>query len=254
MMELIKKIFNRFGDLKKEQKGNIPDLCIEEYTKPEELHKFMDNHSNEIPSVKYVNSFEPENPTLLIMDDHAGMVSLIVDELMSKINSIHVNIITASSDYAAFSVKEFINNPNHCKIDIAFLDISLGGICFEDNALIEMDGIDIAEMLWKDNPSAEIRFITGHTLAGKNQELHSFTKKFESMILNLDIKQSSNKKFTSVFEYFSRIDSNLVNRVAYNYIIHKSVNRLELMLFAIHKWYKRERECDMLGFQQNYKG
>ena len=170
-MELIKKIFNRFGDLKNKQRENIPDLCIEEYIRPEELHKFMDNHSNEIPSVKYVNSFEPENPTLLIMDDHAGMVSLIVDELMSKINSIHVNIITASSDYAAFSVKEFINNPNHCKIDIAFLDISLGGICFEDNTLIEMDGIDIAEMLWKDNPSAEIRFITGHTLTGKKSRV-----------------------------------------------------------------------------------
>ena len=45
MMELIKKIFNRSRNLKIEEKQNIPDLEIEEYIKPEELHKFMDNHS-----------------------------------------------------------------------------------------------------------------------------------------------------------------------------------------------------------------
>ena len=46
----------------------------------------------------------------LVSDKALELPSLPVSELMSKINSIHVNIITASSDYAAFSVKEFIKS------------------------------------------------------------------------------------------------------------------------------------------------
>ena len=45
------------------------------------------------------------------------------------------NIITATSEYAAFTVKDYLDRGG--KIDIAFLDITLGGI--KDG--IELDGI-----------------------------------------------------------------------------------------------------------------
>lgn len=260
-INLYNKIFNSCGSDSKCKNCSFKNVCniyqtnkIEEtyndddYINPQHLYKLKHSFHVDIPDVRYITEYDASKPTVLIMDDYEGMVALMVDELLEVMQSINVNIIIATTDYAAFSVKKLLQNSD-ISIDIAFLDITIGGIYFDETNLIELDGIDIAKILWELNPSTEIKFITGNTLSEKNKELNNFINKFNTIMKSVNRVQCIDESFLSTFTYKSRINGKVHNKLAYNYIIHKSVNRLELMLYSIHSWYKRERKCNILGFQ-----
>ena len=135
----------------------------------------------EIPKLN--SSVDKKKKNILIMDDSKGMVDVIKDDLVniSKLNNpfdlSNYNLIEASGIFAAFSVRDFLVSN---KIDIAILDISIGGVVFNNGINEELDEVDIAHMIISGNPKARIVICSGHTLNRKNPEIYKFINKFNS--------------------------------------------------------------------------
>jgi hypothetical protein len=206
--------------------------------------QFMMNRSSDnliIPDITVKNNVGKNNPTILIMEDFPGMVDLLYTELL-RIQYCPIekmfNIITATDEYAAFTVKEYLDRGG--KIDIAFLDITLGGI--KDG--IELDGVDISLFIRANNPNAEIRFITGHTLNRRNPEIFEFMQKFY-------LATGQNIDEEETFVDFKTKD----NLTIMKHIIGKNSNRIMLMALAIEKWIKKlnPEVCEKLNLTKYIK-
>ncbi|MFA7127883.1 MAG: hypothetical protein WC136_01800 [Sphaerochaeta sp.] len=182
-----------------------------DYIRPEELQ--TDDVNLGIPEIVVIDPPINDNKkNILVMDDQPIMVSLIVDELLQISNvGENFNILTATGDYAAFSVKNFINN-NDTVLNLAFLDITIGGVI----SGVEYDGVDIAIMIKNKFPQCEIKFITGHTLNRKNPEIFKFIEKFENYF---------QIKIDETFEFGDQI--------VFKHIIPKTSDRTLAMQLAI---------------------
>lgn len=166
------------------------------YLKPKDIH-IEDNHID-IPSIE-IKNYKAERKTLLIMDDYPGMISLLRDDL-SEVQGDYeskYNILEATGNFAAFSVIHFLNK-SIIPIDLALIDITLGGIVVKQGAITEYDGVDVALMLLKRYPRCKIRFVTGHTINRKNPEIYKFIKKYEDAtglyIDEIIVPKNSNRK------------------------------------------------------------
>lgn len=218
------KMFKRL--FKKEQPKAEDDFFKDDYISPTSFMMSRKHDELIIPDINIRNNVGKHAPTILIMDDYSGMVDLLYTEVLRtqccNISS-KFNIITATDEYAAFTVKEYIDHGG--KIDIAFLDITIGGI--KDG--IELDGIDTAIMIKKACPDSEIKFITGHTLNKRNPEIFEFMQKFYNETgFNIDeeeeIKELKTQEMMTIRKH----------------IIGKNSNRLMLMAIAIEQWLLRQ--------------
>jgi len=202
---MLSKQFNKLKNYFK--KENIEDFT---YTSPDELK--IDEQEIVIPDVKFCEPEIEGRPNILIMDDFIGMVNVIQDEL-ERVQCCdvheHFNIITATGNYAAFSVEKYLKNPDK-RIDAAILDITLGGVINS----IEYDGIDTAIMIKEHNPDCVIRFITGHTLNKRNPAIFKFMQKFEHF-------------FNASMDETKTITFNNKKILMYKHVIHKNGNRVE---------------------------
>jgi len=166
-------IFKMFKNIFKKD-----ELIIEEYQPimPEDLNIIQPNIILE--DLIFCPPEKEGKPYILIMDDFEGMVQLVKDELQ-RVQCCNIredyNIILSMGQYAAFKVERFLKEPNRT-IDIAILDITLGGVI--DG--VEYDGVDIAIMLKTHNPNCVIKFLTGHALNKHNPEIFKFIEKFEN--------------------------------------------------------------------------
>lgn len=178
-----------------------------------------------VPAAELPDNFDPDKPTILIMDDFIGMAQLLYDEL-ARVKCCDVrenfNTMLATGSFAAFTVKNMlkIGEP---PIDIAFLDITLGGVIKGK----EYDGIDIAILVKKYYPNCVIRFVTGHTLNRHNPEIFQFIKKFEEFF---------NEKIddTHIVTYRGE------ERELYKHIINKNGNRVESLGATIQEFYDKK--------------
>lgn len=220
ILRFIKKMFTKKVDKVAE------DFFRDDYISPTSFMMSRKNDELIIPDIDIRNNVGKHAPTILIMDDYSGMVDLLYTEVLRTqccdIGS-KFNIITATDEYAAFTVKEYIENGG--TIDIAFLDITIGGI--KDG--IELDGIDTAIMIKKACPDSEIKFITGHTLNKRNPEIFEFMQKFYNETgFNIDeeeeIKELKNQEMMKIRKH----------------IIGKNSNRVMLMAIAIEQWLLRQ--------------
>ena len=166
------------------------------YLKPKDI-RIEDNHID-IPHIE-IKNYNAERKTLLIMDDYPGMISLLKDDLgevQSDYESTY-NLLEATGNFAAFSVLNFLNK-NIIPIDLALIDITLGGIVVKEGTITEYDGVDIALTLIKKFPRCKIRFVTGHTINRKNPEIYKFIKKYEDatslLIDDIIVPKNSNRK------------------------------------------------------------
>lgn len=218
------KMFKRL--FKKEQPKAEDDFFKDDYISPTSFMMSRKHDELIIPDINIRNNVGKHAPTILIMDDYSGMVDLLYTEVL-RIHCCDIsskfNIITATDEYAAFTVKEYIDHGG--KIDIAFLDITIGGI--KDG--IELDGIDTAIMIKKACPDSEIKFITGHTLNKRNPEIFEFMQKFYNETgFNIDeeeeIKELKTQEMMTIRKH----------------IIGKNSNRLMLMAIAIEQWLLRQ--------------
>lgn len=201
----IKNIFKNKNENKNERKYE------NEYITPVDLVNKIKNI--DVPDIIYCEPEIEGRPNILIMDDFIGMAQLIKDEL-NRIQCCDVyknfNILIATGNYAAFTVKKFLELPDKKIIDVAILDITLGGVI--DN--IEYDGIDIAIMLKKHNPNCVIKFLTGHTLNEYNPEIFKFMQKFKDYFkIPIDATKYSSFK-NKEYETYAHIINKNGNRVA----------------------------------------
>jgi hypothetical protein len=215
MKQLVQTIKGWFGSDDSEPK----ETCKKEYISPKDLEKYVPQ-AIEIPEMVYHNEFDKNRPTILLMDDYEGMIQLLMIEL-KRIQCCNImdtfNIVYATGDMAAFAVKKYLENDG--KVDVAFLDITIGGII--EN--VELDGIDISILIKEKFKKSQIRFLTGHTLNKKNPEIFLFMKKFKDATgLDIDEKQE--------IEYLNE------KHEITKYVIGKNTNRILLMALAIEKY------------------
>lgn len=186
------------------------------------------------PKIEKMEYIQPEyngKPYILIMDDFKGMARLIKDEL-HRIQCCDVynnfNIMMATGDYAAFTVQNFLTSAStnvlEKTIDIAILDITLGGVINN----IEYDGIDIAIMIKNKYPNCIIRFLTGHTLNRHNPAIFKFIKKFEDYF-----RTPIDEEHTTFF-----MDEEII---MYKHIINKNGNRVACLGNQIQEYFTLQK-------------
>ena len=242
LLEKIKKWFNMvtltawfklFFKLKKttKQEDTLSNVSGEyDYSKDYISPLNFDNIQAEeiiIPNVEIKNFISDESPTIVIMDDFKGMVDMLYIELL-RVQCVditkHFNIVLAGDKYAAFSVSRYLETHN---IDIAFLDITIGGRINN----VELDGVDIALQIKKntiiDNSLSEIRFITGHALNKRVPEMFEFMEKFKEAT-GLEIDEDERTLIEPTGEEL------LIKK----HIIGKNSNRVLLMALTIERWLK----------------
>ena len=202
------------------------DSKFDDYKKPKSIKKV--NYKAVIPKISFSNEFQKEKPTILIMDDFIGMANLIDNEL-GRVECVDVketfNIISATGSYAAFTVKNLLKD-GEPPIDIALLDITLGGVVKGQ----EYDGVDVAILIKKYYPECVIRFVTGHTLNRHNPEIFQFIKKFEDFF-----KVKIDETHTIMY--------NNKEREIYKHIINKNGNRVEALGDTIQEFFDKDKSC-----------
>ncbi len=200
------------------------DNDYDHYKKPKSIK--TDSYKTIIPQIGLNKNFDKTKPTILIMDDFVGMATLIQDEL-ERVKCIDVkknyNILTATGNYAAFTVKNLLKD-GEPPIDIALLDITLGGVVKGQ----EYDGVDVAILIKKYYPNCVIRFVTGHTLNRHNPEIFQFIKKFEDF-------------FGVKIDETHQVLYNGTNREIYKHIINKNGNRVESLGDTIQEHLDKEK-------------
>lgn len=229
MLKFITNLINMF---KKQENTPLAEYdYANDYVSPANFILHKKTSDVIVPDINIRNNVGKDVPTILIMEDYPGMVDLLYTEVI-RIQCCHVpekfNIITATEEYAAFTVKEYLDNGG--KIDIAFLDITLGGI--KDG--VELDGIDIAIMIKKSNPDCEIRFITGHTLNKRNPEIFEFMQKFYNETgLQIDEEET-------ILEIKTQEPITIRK-----HLIGKNGNRVLLMAIAFEQWLLKHGKIDI---------
>lgn len=220
----------KFDDIRTSSNGGGYDYS-NDYISPANFIMHRKTSDIIVPDINIRNNVGKNAPTILIMDDYSGMVDLLYTELL-RIQCCRIgekfNIVTATDEYAAFTVKEYLNHGG--KIDIAFLDITIGGI----KEGIELDGIDTSIMIKQSNPDCEIRFITGHTLNKRNPEIFEFMQKFYNETgFNIDEEEE-------VLELKTQEPIHIRK-----HIIGKNGNRVMLMAIAIEQWLMGQNKIDL---------
>jgi len=219
-------IKNFFTEIKEKYFEEKEPEC--DYLKPMELGS--NKLDITIPEIK-IDFLDKNKKNIFIMDDFDGMGNLIKDEILQTecINvEEHFNIILDTGTFAGFSIKNLLENEKDLKIDLAFLDITLGGII---NG-VELDGVDIAILLKKRNPNCLVKFVTGHTLNRHNPEIFKFIQKFEK-IFEMKIDEIEEREYL--------IDGELKKIPIYKHIINKTGNRRDLLEITICDYMKMEK-------------
>ncbi len=210
MINLINKFFNKF--IKENDKSF-------KYSIPSELE--IKTVCINLPKMEWFNKLDNPTGTILIIDDQKEMVKLLCTEL-KRVQYINVmknfNIVTYTGEYLGFPLIQHIKEKTIPKIDIAILDITLGGII--DG--IEYDGIDISIELRKAFPDVIFKYITGHSMNKKISTIFNYITKFK--------------------EYFGEsIESEYSNGIR-KHLINKTDNRIEAIGLLIEKFDKRRKD------------
>ncbi|EJF05977.1 hypothetical protein ThvES_00019660, partial [Thiovulum sp. ES] len=116
-------------------------------------------------------------------------------EFLKTLDLSSYNIVKSSGSMAGFSVEDAINRG--LKVDIAILDIILGGYKKVESEVILYDGIDILKMLQDSNKSVSYLFYTGTFLGKYSQEAIKFRDLIGESLETLE-RKSITKGFDTV--------------------------------------------------------
>ena len=126
-----------------------------------------------IDVVKQFESLEKEydrylingKKNLLIIDDNAGLVSLIEDVLEIESLKDKINVLKINSIYAGFVLHILKRKKGFLKIDYAVIDLSLGGVIYNDEVgNIGHEGIMVFKDIYENNKNVKFFFYTGNNL------------------------------------------------------------------------------------------
>lgn len=179
MLEFIKRLYKRWFVKEEVSTGECCEI-IKQYTRSE-LIDMID--VDKYPDVEYMNEYDPNKPTILIMDDIPDTYSLYqIDFNKIKIKYKedifgNYNVVAALGHEAGFIAYKYIMSNK--RLDYAILDITIGSIVkFDNGEYLDIDGVDIGLVILQ-NTKAKILFSTAHTLNRKNMVMEYYITKFE---------------------------------------------------------------------------
>ena len=116
-----------------------------------------------------LKDFDEDKDTFLIIDDHAGVISFLMDDMdyfcdEGFIDRDKVNILPITSVNAAFTLKLLYEKLPRLNIKWAIIDITLGGSKMLPEGNIKYTGVDVFEMIHKVTPDVSFVFYTGNNL------------------------------------------------------------------------------------------
>ena len=175
MLELIKNLFKKeeekdaltaeslFEEKETKLIKNCDECLLKEHCSKKGNPTIYCNYAINVDDIDF------NKDTILIVDDHEGMISFLKDDMdyFNKIGVIDynkVNILTISGQYAVFSYNLLEEKIPNLKIKWAILDITLGGSITIDGSNIILTGVDIFEMIYENNPNVNYLFYTGNNL------------------------------------------------------------------------------------------
>ena len=132
--------------------------------------------------VKYVNGYDENKKTILIMDDLVDTYTMYVADF-DKLKVTHrvdimntFNVVTAIGPDTGFIAYKALCGG--LKIDYAILDITVGNkIKFKTGEFLEIDGVDIGILCLKNK--AKVLFSTVHRLDKNNVKMCYYINKFK---------------------------------------------------------------------------
>jgi CheY-like chemotaxis protein len=162
-----------------------------------------------------ISKFNKNKPTILIVDDSKGIVSIVEDYIQEEIDVTEYNILTFFGDYAPFVMKETLDKLNTVhglnKIDYAIIDIVLPGKFKENDQLVRIDGVDVAIYINGQFNCTNFVFYTGNILNAYIEFIEAKVMKFKEyfgeslkdyMILKISSEEKTKEKFTRLFKNY----------------------------------------------------
>ena len=224
-LDKIKGMFSK-RDREAEQRANTEELTreIEDIKSMlyDNLHKWEDVEIMECLTKK------TDKKRLLIIDDYNAITNIVKDDLglildkkidkplspetIKKIDSLNITkddieICSVSSELAPYIVYKSCLHTK-CYFDYAIIDILYGDFIVKDGEKLYLDGIDIVNILVKNNPNAKTILFTGCYLD------NFYNKERESIIKNLGEDYLRNNIISKTEEIDKRI-SFFIDRLFY---------------------------------------
>lgn len=126
--------------------------------------------------------------SILLLDDQS-LVKLLYESDFDDLKRLHnidvynqYQVVNAFGPHAGYLAYKHVKLDNK-KIDYALLDITLGEVVkLPSGNLIELDGIDLAELILSHNSNAKVLFCTAHTLNNTNSIVKKYKEKVKSLL------------------------------------------------------------------------
>jgi CheY-like chemotaxis protein len=119
-----------------------------------------------LPQERIVSNYKPELPTIIIIDDSKGIVSIVEDYLQEcGLQSESFNILSFFGQMAPFVLSQtldMLKEKGLTKVDYAIIDIVLPGKIKKGDKYIKMDGIDVSILLNSKYNCNNFVFYTGN--------------------------------------------------------------------------------------------
>lgn len=153
---------------------------------------------------------------LLIVDD------IILSEVLydSDFNMIRINsknegneldilkkykIVQCLGDECSLKAYKYIHIDKK-PVNKAILDISLGeSYKLSNGSYVEINGIDLANFVWLNNPNSDIRLLTAHTMDENNKTISNFINQFKEYtdknIMDFVINKNNNNRTERLYEF-----------------------------------------------------
>jgi len=173
MIKYLKKIFERDEDNSITQEDLFPedktplDECINCELRNLCIQKRLCYPGNKSDPI--LKDFDEGKDTLLIIDDNAGVVSFLKDDIEDFfeegiINKDEINLLLLTTSGAAFALQKLYNKNVNLNIKWAIIDITLGGSKMTNEGNVKLTGVDVFEMIKEQGKDFEFLFYTGNNL------------------------------------------------------------------------------------------
>lgn len=110
----------------------------------------------------------------------------IFNKIIKKYN-ITFEIQAIGGDYAPYSVYKKLLSSEEYRIDFAIIDIIYGTVVYDKDKPLKIDGIDLAKVIRKINPEAEIILFTGSDLLPSSKEYKKIIELFGEKFLETNL-------------------------------------------------------------------
>ena len=175
----------------------------------------LDYDFSTVDEPKIYGNLDSEETLLIVDDIELSEVLYDSDFNMIKINSKKegdvldvtekYKIVQCLGNECSLKAYKYIHlGKNH--ISKAILDITLGeSYKLSNGSYVEINGIDLANFIWMNNPNSAVRLLTAHTMDENNKTINNFINQFKEYtnqnIMDFVINKNSNNRTERLYEF-----------------------------------------------------